>query len=201
MARNLPRKSLESALTGEQDARAFRGHPAVTGGIEPAAGDDQVQVNGLGEVLAPRMKNRGHAQLGSEVLGVAGKLPQGGDHTGEQQSVQPLRIGADEGIEVVGQREDDVEVRDRKEQGLLGITPLRLRHGLALWTVTVATGAEQDATLTAALTLLAVSAESGSAAAGDVAQDGALSGRRMMDLTECSTVFANDLGERDFLGL
>jgi hypothetical protein len=67
--------------------------------------------------------------------------------------------------------------------------------------VTVTTGAEQDTTLTAALTLLAVSAEGRSAAAGDVAQDGALTARRMMGCTECSTVFSNDLGERDFLGL
>jgi hypothetical protein len=67
--------------------------------------------------------------------------------------------------------------------------------------VTVAAGAEPDSRLTATLTLLAVSAESGSAAACDVAQDSTLASRRMMALTECRTVFSNDRGERDFFGL
>jgi hypothetical protein len=68
-----------------------------------------------------------------------------------------------------------------------------------LWAVTVATGAEDDATLPAALALLAVSAEGCCAAAGNVAQDGVLASRRMMNSTECCTVFSNNLGEREFL--
>ena len=64
----------------------------------------------VAEVLPPGMEDGGDAQGGLEV--VAAELQQGGRGTGEQQGIEPRLVVLDERVEVVGQGEHDVEVRD-----------------------------------------------------------------------------------------
>jgi hypothetical protein len=110
------------------------------------------------------MQDGGDADLGAEVTRIAGK---GGErvHDGaEQQTIEAALIGADQGIEVVGYGEDDVEVRDRQQQRLLGLAPGRLGDGLALGAVPIAAGVIDGAGALAGGTLLHMPAERGGAA-------------------------------------
>jgi hypothetical protein len=54
-------------------------------------------------------------------------------------------MGRDEAIQRMGQGQHGVGVRDRQQLGLAGLEPLNLGEGLALGTVTVATGVVGEA--------------------------------------------------------
>jgi hypothetical protein len=69
----------------------------------------------LGQGLAPRVENRGNADVSAQVLGITGKLLQGLGGSLEEQVIEAPLIDADQGIELMGQREDDVEVRNRQQ--------------------------------------------------------------------------------------
>src|SRR5690606_33800420 len=60
-------------------------------------------------------------------------------------------------------REDDMEVADRQEIGLLGLQPCACRRALAPWTVPVATGVVGDPLMPAVGTGFDVTAQSSSA--------------------------------------
>jgi hypothetical protein len=69
----------------------------------------------LGQGLAPGVENRGNADVCAQMPGVACKLLQGLGSGLEQQVVEDTLVDANEGIEVMGQGEDDVEVGNRQQ--------------------------------------------------------------------------------------
>ena len=58
------------------------------------------------------MQDGGHPKDAAEVLGIAAEAEQGGGGDLKEEPVDQPRVPLGEGVEVVGKREDDVEVRD-----------------------------------------------------------------------------------------
>ena len=69
----------------------------------------------LGQGLAPGVEHRRDADFSAQMLGIAGKLLQGLGGSLEQQVVEAPLVHADQGIELMGQGEDDVEVGNRQQ--------------------------------------------------------------------------------------
>ncbi len=123
-------------------------NPASTCGIEATRREHAVQVDVKGEVLAPGVKDRDHARLGTEVLRVASEGEQGLGRGPEQEIVDQVWMAKRDGIQQVRQGEDDVEVVDREKLLEASLEPSLLGQGLALGTVAVAAGAPDCAFLT-----------------------------------------------------
>src|SRR5665213_1915484 len=82
--------------------------------VESAAGDDAVDVIVVHERLAPGMEDDGEPQLGIEF--VATKLQQRVGCGGEKEIEAPRLILLDEGVQGMGEREDQVEIRNRQQK-------------------------------------------------------------------------------------
>ena len=96
-----------------QEVVVAAGHPACAIGGQPAAGDHAVQVGVEEQVLAPGVKHAGDAGLRAEELGVA---RDGGERPGgrpEEDVEDGLLVAQSQGVEIVGDCEDDVEIGHR----------------------------------------------------------------------------------------
>jgi hypothetical protein len=92
-------------LDGEEEGILGK-NPAGVAWVETAGGNDAVEMRMQSQVLSPRMQNAEEADLGSEVLGVAGNLKHGLSGGAEEQPW----IALTERVQLVGQGKDDVEV-------------------------------------------------------------------------------------------
>src|SRR5438309_6293390 len=148
---------------GEQKA-GRRGDPARAVRGERAAGDDTVQMQVLGEILAPGMEDRRAADVTTEVARIAAK---GGERRGdrvEEQRIEDPGIALRERVQGVGQREDDMEVLHGQQLGAPGGEPALFRQGLALRAVAVAARVVGDPLGAARVARLPMTAEGGGAA-------------------------------------
>ena len=126
------------------------------------------------------MKHGGHADLSAKMVRVASDRQQSLGGGLKEDSVDEGLVAQGERIEIVGQREDDVEVR-RRQQALEPLRePLRSSGALALGAMPVAAGVIRDALVAAAVACVHVPAQCGGAARGDVSQDALLGARRGM---------------------
>ncbi len=115
----------------------------------------------LREGLPPRVKDRRDPDRAAEVPRIA---PEGKEGTGgraETDRVEDARIALRERVEVVRQREDDVEVRNGQEVGRARREPPLCRQRLTLRTVTIAARIVRDAHGPAAVTRLPMPAVPG----------------------------------------
>ena len=97
---------------GKEERRSTGDPPRAVRG-QGAAGDQAVQMEVLRESLAPRVEDRGDPDRAAEVSRVA---PEGEQRVGgraKEERIDHARIALRERVEVVRQREDDVEVRNR----------------------------------------------------------------------------------------
>ena len=85
---------------GEQKA-GRRGDPARAVLGERAAGDDTVQMQVLGEILAPGMEDRGAAEVTTEVAGIAAKGGERGSDGAKEQRVEDPGIALRERVQGV----------------------------------------------------------------------------------------------------
>ena len=121
----------------------------------------------VAEVLPPSVEDSGNSQGRLEV--VPAELQQGGGGAGEQEGVEAGLVVADEQIQFVRQREDDVEVRDgQQELGLL-LQPLGAVELLATGTMAVAARVRPEVPCSAMGTLVLVAAQRWGVTGGDVA--------------------------------
>src|SRR5439155_24864841 len=101
---------------GEQKAR--RGvDPARAVLGERAAGDDTVQMQVLGEILAPGVEDRRAADVTAEMAWIAGEGGERGGDGAEEQRVDHAGIALRERVQGVRQGEDDVEVLPGEQLG------------------------------------------------------------------------------------
>ena len=91
------------------------------------------------QVLAPSVENGENPNLRAQVLGIGSDFQKGGGAGREQQVVKHTSIILCQEIELVGDREDDVEVVRGQEFALAGRQPAFPCLGLALGTVPIAT--------------------------------------------------------------
>jgi hypothetical protein len=97
-----------------------------------------MQVGMESEFLAPGVKDGGEAGFRPETVPPLGEFDEGLGGGLEQQIIEALSILQDQGVDFVGQCDDDVEVGGRQE--LLGTLekPADLLKALTLGAVTVA---------------------------------------------------------------
>ena len=138
-----------------------------------------MQVGVQRQVLPPGVQHGQEADPRPEVLWVGGHLQQRPGDGLEQQAVHHPLVAQSQGIEGVGQGEDDVEVRHRQQVGGLFVQPGGAGRCLAFGTVPIAAGVVCRALVAALIAGLHMPAQRCRAAGGDVAQDAPLLARQL----------------------
>src|SRR5438445_1466049 len=136
-------------------------HPSCAVERRSTTRHDTVDMRMVLQGLAPGMEDGGHAELGTEMLGVGCDGGERLRRAAEQDGIDH-RLVLESNLSGRGRQADDhVEIRHGKEFGLPLGKPLRARRALALRTVPIATGVLGDAGRTAGVALLDVATEHG----------------------------------------
>ena len=117
------------------------------------------------------MQHHGDAEFGAEVLGVATEGLEGLGGGMEQDLVEHRGVALRQGVELVRQGEDYMEVRDGEEVRFPCLDPAQAGDGLAKGAVPVVATVVQRDCGPAAVALMDVPPEQGGAAGCDVSQD------------------------------
>ena len=123
-----------------------------------------MQMGMVQQILAPGVKNSKEADFSAEMLRIGRNGLERLSGSPEENAVDgPLILQADVG-NLFRHGKDNVKILGVQNLGLSVLDPLGACQGLAFGTVTVRTGVVPDALVTAAVTHLDVTAESGGAA-------------------------------------
>ena len=147
----------------------------------------------LREILPPRVEDRGDADRAAEVPRVTSEGEQRVGGRAKEERVDDARIALRQRVEVVRQREDDVEVRNRQQVGAARREPPFLGEGLTLGAMAIATGVVGDAHGAAPVTRLPMPAEDGGAAGRDRPERHVLDRREAVRPTIGVAVGAHDV--------
>lgn len=131
-------KELAQGFEGQEEGAA-RGAP-LTAGIEPAGGDQAVQVGVVTEVAAPGVQGHEQAGQGAEVVGIGAQVEQAGAGGIEEQPGHERAVELPQAEEAVRQGEDDVEVGVGQQLGQLSGEPALARRLGAARAAAVAAG-------------------------------------------------------------
>ena len=172
-----------------------RGDPASPVPTERAPGDDTVQMQVLGEILAPGMEDGRAADVTAEVARIAAKGGQRGGDGAEQERVDHAGIALGERVQGMRQREDDVEVFDGEQFGLAGGEPALFGQGLALGAVAVAAGIVGEALGPTGIARLAMATERGGTARLDGLHRAALRAGQRVGVAIRRAMGAEDVGD------
>ena len=149
----------------------------------------------LRAILPPRVQHRGDDDRAAEMSRIPAEREQRVSGRAEEQCVDHPRIALGQGVEIVRQREDDMEVRNGQQVGLARREPPFLGQGLTFRAMAIATGVVGDSHGAAPVTRLPMPAEGGGATGLDGTQSGALHSREAMGELIARTVRAHDVGE------
>ena len=141
LGQELAAEDLGEDAHGQEEVRAG-GDPARVAGIQTAAGDDAVQMRVEEQELGPGVQDGGEGDLDAEPT--AGDLRQGLGDRGEEQAVGHPGGGAEEVVQLGGDGEDDMEVRDGQQIAALRFEPPRFLEALALGAMPIPTGVVRD---------------------------------------------------------
>jgi hypothetical protein len=172
---------------------ARRCDPSPLAKVEPAASDHAVEVGMRLELLAPGMENRREADLGAEVLLLAGDLLERLCRALEQEVEDDLLVSERQGIQLVRERENDVKVGDGKQALLPRLEPLVFFQALAFWTMPVPAGVIRDPHVAAVCASVLVPAKGCGTALLDVPEDLPLPGRRIVEAAVLISVGTQDV--------
>ena len=128
----------------------------------------------LREGLAPGVEHGGHAEVAAEMTGVAANARERGGRGLKEPPIEQPGVALRERVECVGEREDDVEVRNRENLVPACGKPALGGQALAFRAVAVATRVVGDALGAAGRADGPMAAERGRAARRDGAQGAAL---------------------------
>jgi hypothetical protein len=120
-----------------------------------------VQVRVVLELATPRMKDRHAADLGAEMLGVAGDIDKALRHGAKEQTIEQAWMVQDERAEVLGQGKNGVFVGRLQHFALPLGEPRGTGDALAFGAVPVATGIISASLMAAVVTAGFVSAQGG----------------------------------------
>src|SRR2546427_2785679 len=122
-----------------------RGNPTRALRRERAPGDDAVDVDVLREGLPPGVEHRGHTEVTAKMARIATEARQRGRGGVKEQPIDQAGVTLGEWVEVVRERKDDVEVRNRQDLAPARAEPALGRHALAFRAVAIPTGVVGDA--------------------------------------------------------
>src|ERR1700733_12101521 len=118
-----------------QEEGIARMHPALVIGRETAGGDHAMDMRVMLEGLSPGVEHTQETDLGAEMLGIGGNLHQGRVAGAKQEIVDDLLVLQSHPRQLVGNREDDMDVVHRQQLPAASGEPLVASVGLALWAV------------------------------------------------------------------
>ena len=159
-------------------------------GVEPPAGHDAVEMGMVEQPLSPGVQDGDEADLGAQAA--PSHLGERLGDRGEEQAIGHSGAGQEEGVQLGGHGEDDMEVRHGQQIAFLGFPPARFVQPLTLGAMPIPTGVVGDLLVTAVITPSEVASESGRPAVGDGAQDLLLTGAQPV---EVARVLPNDVGQ------
>ena len=119
---------------------AARYREPIRAGLENALGRKVEIGEVMFQLLPPRVQYHQHPDPRSQVLGIGRHLQKGLLGALEEKPIHQLAVAQGQRAELVGQGEDDVEVRNRQELGLTFGQPRSPLAATALRTASVATG-------------------------------------------------------------
>src|SRR5215472_212533 len=148
------------------------------------------------QVLTPGVEDREKADFRSQMFRITRDLEKGFCAGAEQQVIEHLLVLQHELRELLWQGEDDMNVGHCQKIVLTSRDPLIAGAVLTLRAVAIATAVVGDGPITAARTLVAVTAQNGSAAGRDGLQDLAVRpvNPAALILDEVVPLCANDIG-------
>ena len=130
-------EDLREHAHGQEEVPAGR-DPAGCFDVEPPAGDDAVDMRMVEQLLGPGVQDRGEADRGAEAP--AGDRFERRGRGGEQQAVRYRRRAEEEGVQLGGHGEDEVEILHGEQIALPGLDPPGFVQPLALGAVPIAAG-------------------------------------------------------------
>ena len=110
----------------------------VSGLGQPACRHDAVQVRMQGEVLSPGVEDGNHAGVSAEMLLIVGERFHDIPNRVEEQTVEPGRFKQRQTVERLGQGEDHMKIRCRKQLRFSGEDPPLALYLLAFRAMSVA---------------------------------------------------------------
>ena len=127
-----------------QEVSGPAGNPSLSVGGETAPWHDAVYVGMVRERLAPGVQNRRKADLGAEMLGVAGNGFEGLDSCRKQHVIHDRLVLVGQSSNFLRQREDDMKILDLQQIDLAGCEPLARRGTLTLGAMPIPAAAIRD---------------------------------------------------------
>ncbi len=112
------------------------------------------------QVLSPTVKYGEKANLGAQMFGIGSNGGQGRGSGSKENAVDEILVLVGDGSNLLGYREDDVEIVSLENFGLSFFDPLRTCERLTLWTVAVTAAVVAGPLVIAAVAALEMTAES-----------------------------------------
>jgi hypothetical protein len=121
-----------------REEKASPGCDPATIGVKCSAGHQRVHVRVMGERLPPGMQHQRGGDIAPEPARVLAKLDQRFRSRGKQQPVDPSRVALGQRIDLVREREHQMEIGHGQELSAPALQPTLLGERLALRAVAVA---------------------------------------------------------------
>jgi len=102
-----------------------------------AAGHDAVEMGMMQKVLTPGMQDSEESDLGTQVFGIGADRPQGVGGRAKEQVIEQRLVLVRNSCDLLGQREDDVEVTAIEQFRLPMLDPFGSGQGLAFLAMSV----------------------------------------------------------------
>lgn len=153
------------------------GAPGAPVRVEPAAGDEHVDVRVPFERARPGMEDGERADAATDEARIGAEPLERVECSTKEDGEQDLLMRPDEASKLGGEGEDEVEVRDRKEQLFLSAEPARGGVETALGAGAVSTGMVEQVGAVALGTRRQVAAHFGGPAEGDVLERADVAGQ------------------------
>ena len=161
--------------------------------VDPACGDNEMDVGMQPELAAPGMKNAVKTDLGTQALGVFPELQQGLGGIFKQKVVHDPPIEPAQGIEHTGQGENTMVIGYRQKILDPGLNPSSSGDVIAARTMAVPTGVVSFFQMAAGIADFPVGAEVSASAVLDVIHDFMLPGMQPVCLPVGSTIFFENI--------
>ena len=162
-------------LAAKHPAQHFVGKKEGAAGLDPArviggqtTGREYAMDMGMKlELLIPGVQYAEETDLGAKMLGIEGHLEQSFGAGVEQEIVDHFLVLQSEWRQFTRQSENDMHVRGGQQLAAARLQPTVAGIALAFWTMAIATRVVRDSGMSAAGTLVAMTAERGRAASFD----------------------------------
>jgi len=161
-------KDRREDVAGEEEIAVSGGDPACTVGRESAAGDQDVDVRVIPQILGPGVQDGEDRRAGAEVAGIGGEGEQGLGGGAQERVVHRSLVRAGHRAEGVGQGKRNQEVGAGQETRAVAIEPASRLLAVALGTVPIATRVVAVLGLVAVVAPAEMPAAGGGATGGEV---------------------------------